>query len=124
MITALVSIVSIVGIILTHILTRSGQTNQWILEQRRLEGRELIGAITEHYDAIMSHLPPSIIKNVPVKAEDQSQLDDARRKPLRTFRDRIYIATDVKQGNLSKRWIEAFNAFKDNKESDGVIFRK
>jgi len=121
MTTALISLVSvIVGILLSHSLTRSGQKTQWILEQRKLEGRELIGAITEHYDAIMFHLAPSILKNIPVKAEDQTQLNDARRRALRTLSDRIYLASDVKQGKLSKRWVDAFNAFKDNKESEGV----
>jgi hypothetical protein len=121
MATTLVGVVSmIIGIILTHILSRYGQANQWTLEQRRLEGRELIGAITEHYDAIMYYLAPSIAKNVPVKADDQCQLDDARRKALRALRDRIYLASDVKQGNLLKRWIEAFHALKEGDDSESV----
>ncbi len=121
MATALVGIASmIIGIILTHILSRYGQANQWTLEQKRLEGRELIGALTEHYDAIMYYLAPSVAKNVAVNPDAQSQLDDARRKALRALRDRIYLASDVKKGNILKRWIEAFHAFKEGDDSETV----
>jgi hypothetical protein len=121
MTTVLVSLISIVSVIvgalLNHLLTRSGQMRERILEERKQEGRDLITAITEHYDAAL-HLAPLKILKVPVKAEDQKMLDDARRRALRTLRDRIYLASDVKKGNLLKRWINAFNAFNDSEDSD------
>ena len=110
---ALVSLISVIaGALLNHQLTRSGQTNKWILEERKQEARELLTALTEQFDATLRFR----LRGIEIASEQRKLLDEADRKANRALRDRIFLAQDVKQNNLLRRWIDAKNAFSENFE--------
>jgi hypothetical protein len=86
------------GIVVGHFLTRSWQQQQWLLDNRREEYRELLNAITTSYMAFVhiaeqTGLGTTVSPEITLRAE-QSAIDS-----FRTLRDRILIADEVKFAN-------------------------
>ena len=105
------------GILVGHYLTRSWQQQQWKMDRRKEEFRELLTSLSESIAAEMRidrHKEVPTSKNMKVLEELQSQC-------FRVIHDRIFIAADVARLNISERWIDAFAKHKEASGSIGAF---
>lgn len=100
----------IIGALLTSILTRSWQQEQWLLEKRREEYRELLSAITLAYMALANIGELRILGGL----TREIQLDSERAivESFRTLRDRIVIAGEIKSANSLDEWATAVQNYR------------
>jgi hypothetical protein len=88
------------GIVLGQYLTRSWQREQWFLDRRKEEFRELLSALTRSYSTI-TQLTPSLKS---LSERQQQAMDEAEATALAVVQDRIFIAMDVQELNVLQRW--------------------
>jgi hypothetical protein len=90
------------GILIGHVLTRSWQREQWLLDCRKEEFRELISALTA---ATVEFLVFHTSKGTTTPQPMDVWLD-AQKLAYRVIRDRIYIADEVERINVSDRYLK------------------
>lgn len=106
----------IIGILLGHYLTHSGQHEQWLRDCRKQEFRELLTAFSKCYVTVMLFGRPGVIRN---EQEMKDYFDD-QREALVTVSDRMYIAEDVGKLDLYRRWTAAVGDF--NRDNAHEVF--
>lgn len=87
------------GILVGHFLTRSWQREQWLLDCRKEEFRELLTALARSYSAIQR----ITVFGTPVE-DDGSAIQAAESDAMTTIRDRIYTSFEVQELNVESRW--------------------
>jgi hypothetical protein len=118
-ITFIVAGVGIGGAVLTHFLTKISQDERTRREERRREYRELLSTLTKSYMRIVSPYEPAI----PVIDELlQRQITDAKLESFQVLRDRLAIAQELAETNVSDLWTEAIVSLERN--CDSVAFAK
>jgi hypothetical protein len=96
-----------VGILVGHVLTRSWQQKQWMLDRCKEEWRELLTTLTCSFVTTCK-------LNGPMRAldgDDMRALDEAQTVAQTTIRDRIFIAKEVKELKIYETWVTAARAF-------------
>ena len=106
------------GIWIGHRLLKSWQREQWLVDARKEEFKELLTTLTMAYSLIAKSRIPMMVYS----PEDQIALADAEASALRTIRDRIYIADVVTRLDTLNQWIALTKHFDDNR--DYSAFRK
>jgi hypothetical protein len=94
----------LVGLLAGHYLLRSWQREQWLLDSRKQEFRELITALTDTIVHLMMFTPAY---EVGKGAEEFDELKAAQKIAMRVLADRIYIAEDLRELNAAERFFEA-----------------
>jgi len=92
----------LIGIALGHFLTRSWQHQQWLLDRRKEEWRELLTALAESLRSSLKICPARVLSG-----DEEREIVNAHADSFRVIRDRIYIAADVKSLELENRWSAA-----------------
>jgi hypothetical protein len=92
----------LVGILIGHYLTRSWQQKQWLLDRRKEEWRELMTALSGSLSAALKIYPMRALDS-----DEQREIVDAHTNCFRIIRDRIFIASEIKQLDLENRWSAA-----------------
>ena len=101
------SVGRLMGVIIGGLLTRSWDRQKWMNDNRKLEFKELIEALTEAATALM--------KEQPVRSGSPQKLyedPDARAKHLQALKVietrvyRVYTARDVKEMGLFYNWTQ------------------
>jgi hypothetical protein len=101
--TIIVSAIGIVGalggIVAGHFLTRSGQHDQWLRDNRKQEYRELLTSLAAAYMHIVQYGSGD-------NPSDSTHLrfDPVRNEGFRTLQDRIFIADDIKKAGIREKW--------------------
>lgn len=90
------------GIVLGNYLTRSAHHKQWLRDNRKEEFKELMSALVAPGIELLFF---QTMKNTPL-AQPLDLWVNARKIAIKTFSDRIYIADDLKKGNLFARYRE------------------
>jgi len=91
------------GVVLGHYLTRSWQRDQWRLDRRREEYRELISALSETFTSMQR-------SGVYMGDADRAlKLEIIKANSYRVIRDRILIAQDLRDADILNRWASAFH---------------
>jgi len=92
------------GLLLGHLLLRSWQREQWILDSRKAEFRELLSALSDTVVHLMMSEPA-------LKAgrgeKEFAEFVAAQKVAMRVLADRIYIARDLRELNTTDRFLEA-----------------
>jgi hypothetical protein len=95
------------GVFLGQYYTRKSQRDQWLLDNKKQEYRELLDALAAAHMSLMTNIPL-----------DKNGFILERRRPgpaeiiaYRVMRDRIFIARDVEQEKLAKKWEQAAASF-------------
>ena len=118
-ITLIVGVAGIVGtlagVLLGHRLTTSWQREQWLLDRRNDEYRELLSALTVAWAEHQS-LRPS---GASVDAESRRGLLESHRAFLRTGLDRLFIHNDMTKLGVVPKFLEASKTFEDDHDLDG-----
>lgn len=106
------------GILIGHLLTRSWQRKQWLLDNKKGEYRELLAILTRAYGTILRLQAPGR----PRDADDERELSEAHLVALSVIRDRLFISRAPTLMRVLKLWQEATHVF----ESDGdfLAFRE
>jgi hypothetical protein len=104
----------LVGIVAGHYLTRSWQREQWLLDQRKNEIRELIAALD---DSLLSET--SVGRNTG-ELNPQEHRDKAykTRDFYKVCRTRIFTAQEVRQLDLEKEWKKALAKYQQKPDDD------
>jgi hypothetical protein len=93
-----------VGLLVGHFLLRSWQREQWLLDSRKAEFRELMSALSDTIVHLMMFTPAL------EAGRGEKEFDEfvaAQKVAMRVLADRIYIARDLRELNTSDRFIEA-----------------
>lgn len=107
------------GIGLGHLLTRSWQREQWRLDKRREEYRELLSSLSASYSSL-NHIYDATSARRAITEEISLQAEQAKIDSLRVIYDRILIADDVRHIELLKHWSYAVDEYLKHK--DGFAF--
>jgi len=122
-VTVVVASLSIIGTlcgsVVGHFLSRSSQREQWMLDRRREEFQELLGALAasmyaEVDAACKSELNPEERKDKTRRTADFFQI----------VQTRIFTFTDVKRLDLKREWLAAVNAHRTSRPYDLGTFEK
>ncbi len=91
----------LIGILIGHTLTRSWQREQWLLDCRKEEFRELVSALTTAtVEFLVFHTSRGTKTPQPMGV-----WLDAQKTAYRVVRDRIFIADEVESIKLADRYI-------------------
>jgi hypothetical protein len=102
------------GVMVGHFLTRSWQREQWRLDHRREEYRELLGTITSAYMRIIS----AYESTVPVVDEElKRHIREAKNESFQVLQDRIAIAWELEDTDVLDVWTEAILGLETNGDS-------
>lgn len=90
------------GVLLGHYLTRSWQREQWRLDHREEEYRQLTTALSDVFTKMQrSHMY--------MGNQDRAlKLEIIKANAFRVIRDRIIIAEELRDANILERWGRAF----------------
>jgi hypothetical protein len=89
----------LVGLLVGHYLIRSWQREQWLLDSRKQEFRELLSAITS---AHVEHISCTTFRDA--SSYDLKVWKEAEKRAFQVIADRIYIAEDVEQLRIKHRF--------------------
>ena len=98
---------TLAGIVIGHFLTRSWQREQWIMDNRRDEWRELMKALSKAYMAVGEWKPAPIM----FEGDDLLNRMAISTEYLVTVSDRLFIAKEMKELHLSRLWFEGVDTF-------------
>jgi hypothetical protein len=101
----------VIGALLTFQLTRSWQREQWLLDNRRQEYRELLSSITGAYIAI-AHIAETGAVGRTASPEIELIAERAAIESFRTLRDRILIAEEIEFANSLEEWDTAIQNYR------------
>jgi len=99
--TIAVAVLPLLGVVLGHRLSRSWQREQWLLDQRVKEFRELLDALAEDLRvATTMHVDPLLwpTMNLP------QAVVDAHSNAMRVMQSRIFIVKDLIRVKMEERW--------------------
>jgi hypothetical protein len=97
------------GIICGHLLTRSWQRKQWLLDRRADEFRELLTALSDSLRvSMLMHSGGALGPN------EQREIANAHSAAIRVIRSRIFVFYDIAKLDIELRWIRAVNAHKES----------
>ena len=106
MLSGVSSLSAIGGIVVAHLLTRSWQHRQWLLDNRKNEARELLTALAESYTALMRLRPATVLP-----AEIEKLIEDSADQAIRCIADRIFLASAMQREDVLRRWVAAMTDF-------------
>jgi hypothetical protein len=105
-----------VGALLNHFLSRSSRLEERVDDAKKAEYRELLGTLNRSFMVLMELYRPIVVQG----PEEQREALRAETDSVRTIADRLYIAEDLARMNVMRRWTDALNGFK--KERDILKF--
>jgi hypothetical protein len=106
-VTLVVAVAGIFGTlgsgIVAQRMARKSARQQWLIDSRKEEFRELITTLTQSFLTISARLRPM----VPIDGPEQRELETARWNSFRVIHDRLYIKADVKRLDILGLWTPA-----------------
>ena len=93
----------LVGILVGHYLSKSWQREQWVADNRKVEYRELLKALTFAATVLMGYKGAPGAKN----PEEQRRSVEAHNDALRCIADRMFIAEEIHKICLYDKWTAA-----------------
>jgi hypothetical protein len=96
-------------------MARSWQREQWLLDCRKEEFRELITVISDTLAATLE----AVSGKIPSRT-NPDELGELYSKSLRAMNDRIFIAKDIKRLGVRTEWLELTTGYA--KDSDTIQF--
>jgi hypothetical protein len=90
------------GIVVGHLLTRSWQQKQWVLNCRKEEFREVVSAISSATIELMMYIHSQGSR----LAQPETLYLDAQRVAAKTLVSRIYVASELKKRDIPGRYLQ------------------
>lgn len=104
------------GVLMGHYLTRSWQREQWLLDRRKEEYRELICALSTVFTNMQRFGMGTGTPDFNIKLA-QTNADS-----YRVIRDRIFIADEIANAHIMERWYSLLGAVEDNRRASWSTF--
>jgi hypothetical protein len=99
------------GVLIGHYLTRSWQREQWLLDRRKEEYRELISALSTVFTNMQRF-------GTGVGDRDFNiRLAQVNADSYRVIRDRIFIADEIAKAQIMERWYSILGAAEDDQHA-------
>jgi hypothetical protein len=118
--TLIVAVAGIAGTLASGVIAqqmaRQAQLEQWLLDNRKQECRELLSSLATTFLTMLRHREPELAHSPEVHA----MLSDARLESARMLHDRIFIRTDLERTRILKRWADAMSKY--DREHDDSKF--
>lgn len=95
----------LVGILIGAYIANRNQRKNWIADNKKQEFRELLSALVEASSSLIAFYTPMALHG----PEDQRACDRVEKKSVEVIMDRIFIAREVKELDLLKRWTKALS---------------
>jgi hypothetical protein len=77
--------------VIAQVMARQSQLEQWLLDNRKQEWRELLSSLATTFLTMLRHKEP----HLPQSPEAQSMISNARLESARILHDRIFIRSDL-----------------------------
>jgi hypothetical protein len=103
----------LVGIIIGHRITKAWQREQWIVENKKQEYRELLSTLSKSFSVYARYYTGGAAHG----PEAQERLERAEAEVLETINDRIFIAAEIREHDILKRWVAAVQDFERDRNS-------
>ena len=97
------------GIVVGHLLTRSWQRKQWLLDNKKQEYKKLITLLTTNH-ALITRLTFKTNMRTP---DDDKELVEAHAAALTVIRDRVFIGEELKRLDVFNKWLFMTKEFND-----------
>jgi hypothetical protein len=101
------------GVILGHYLTRSWQLEQWRIDHRREEYRELISSLVAVYTNL--HWYPS---DAGGQMDLRLKIEASKADAIKVVRDRIIIAAEIDEIGALRLWYQAFRLYDSDRSRE------
>jgi hypothetical protein len=95
----------LVGIFIGAYIANRNQRKHWIADNKKQEFRELLSALVEASSSLIVFYTPMVLQG----PDEQRACDRAEKKSVEVIMDRIFIAREVKELDLQKRWSKALS---------------
>jgi len=105
------------GIVVGHLLTRSWQRKQWVLDCRKEEFREVVLAISSATIELTIYIH-SLGSRLP---QPESLYLDAHRVAAKTLVSRIYIASEIKELEIAARYLQIGDEVRESGASGDAL---
>jgi hypothetical protein len=104
---------TLVGVVVGHMLSRSWQRKQWVLDNRKQEVQELLSALSETISAqMMTNLPFGSMDPA-----DRNRIVEAQARSFRSIRTCVFLARDLDRIQLEQNWVKALGAFEEDRDT-------
>ena len=104
---------TLVGVVVGHMLSRSWQRKQWVLDNRKQEVQELLSALSETISAqMMTNLPFGSMDPA-----DRNRIVEAQARSIRSIRTCVFLARDLDRIQLEQNWVKALGAFEEDRDT-------
>jgi hypothetical protein len=104
----------LVGVCIGAYLARRWQRDQWIADNKRSEYRKLLTTLAKTFTSIIELRAAGVA----LGPKDQRTLFNLEVRASAVILDRIFIADEVKEMNLLKRWNQALRDYDNTLNSD------
>jgi len=95
------------GVIAGQYMARSWQREQWLLDKKLDEYRELLNAVTEAFSYFIQHHREGVAQS----PEVQERLEVLHAQSLQVIRTRILTAREVEAHSIMNLWADALKAY-------------
>jgi len=93
----------LVGVLIGAYISNRNQRKHWVADNKRAEYRELLTTMTRTFNTVIILVGPGVA----LAGNEQRKLIDADSECSIVIKDRIFIADEVDEMDLLKRWHEA-----------------
>lgn len=95
----------LVGVLIGAWLTRLWQREQWVLDGKKAEYRELLSTLSQSYHLIVKLLPTT--GGISALSEEKYQaVEEAWIAGVKVIEDRIFIDQGIRAGNIRESWMQ------------------
>ena|SRR5215471_5663413 len=94
---------SLVAVLIGAYIANRNQRRHWIADNKKQEFRELLSALVEASSSLIALHTPMVAHG----PEEQRACERSEKKSVEVIMDRIFIAREVKELDLLRRWTKA-----------------
>lgn len=105
---------ALIGLLVGHVLTRRWQFEQWKLENRKAEYRQLLSALSAGYMATVSYRQWST-------TEGREEVAKVQMAATACIKDRIFIAEEMRRNNILLRWETSLHRYRNGAGDDSAF---
>lgn len=99
----------LVGLCIGAYLAKRWQRNQWIADSKRAEYRKLLTTTADAGSRILIHYG---LRRTVVSGKQEFMIEETVRRSVDVIYNRLFIAQEVRELNVLKRWEEGISALR------------
>jgi hypothetical protein len=100
---------TVVGAVLTHVLSKSSERKRWIADKKIEEYQELLRALMRAAAVTAVHFPST-------SPNKQQEIQSAHSEALQILTTRLFVAKDIKREGIIQKWEQYLREFQQAKD--------